>query len=198
MNNHKTVFCVISISLLIIVSVIVVSATNASATHSVDENGKLIGDTIEYNSDENTSIMSREEKIRRLQEEKNSFDIIENNSGTNEVQTLSSEDRSAFEEAEKLARQQNDYTKSIFSDGIKIINKYSNVKYHDTINSPESVTRDLLAVMVNTINNNKLTTDEEAKLKMCIADMFVIITPEDSLYSQIEILLKELPINQLR
>ncbi len=155
----------------------------------IDKNGKLVGGTVQ--APENSAVLSRDERISLLQEEKEEFDRIGKHSAVNETGTMSPEELSVFDAMQKEAEVEIEIRQKLFSDGLKIVNKYSKVKYDENITDIEYINRDILAEMVTVIKRNNLNTQEITTLKMCLTDMFVIVLPEDSLYGQIEAILKK-------
>lgn len=184
MKNKKVIIAIGITVVLVLASIVAVSAGNGKKPY-LDSEGKLVGGELQPAAD-GAGTQSREERLGILREEKENFDKNVNPSAENETGALSPEELSVFAEMEALADKEIENALKVFSDGLKILNKYGETEYNEKVTEREYITRDILAEMVNVIERGRLSGDEALTLKKCIAERFVIVSPEDPLYGRIK------------
>lgn len=189
--KKKSYIGVLVLALLIVASFAVVIAANEIAKGNsfsgIDENGSFIdanGKIVDpFPVVEAVVTRSREDRLVLLEKEK--ADYIKAHPPV-AVETKDAE-RQAQESlywAEFWAEANKDVAKTIalLEKGVKIVNKYAGTNYEEKITNAQVVDRDMLAVMVDVIEQNNLTPDELHTLQCCLADKYCNVLPSDPIY----------------
>ena len=131
------------------------------------------------------------ERIKNLQAEKESFangtdanNVEFNNSDIGEDSDLAEllkDAEVAYEEGQKLC--------DLFGQGIKIVNKYSNTKYSETVTDLRTIDRNTLEAMVSVAELYNLKDAELTIIKTCLAEKYYVITKADPLRTRINAIL---------
>ena len=182
----KIYIIIIVVGIILLGGIPIVMASNTE-TKTINGNEKMVDDSEE--GDRDRSLLSREEREKRAQEEK---EQLINTIPTDEeiAQALLKKgnyDDSLIDAALKQAEEENKKSKELLSKAIEIINKYCPGKLKEPV---DKIDRNLIEMMVNIINDNNLNENEEYILKQCIADKYLIILESDVLYDEINRIFK--------
>lgn len=131
------------------------------------------------------------ERLERLQKEKEQFinRTDKNNVEISESNISEDNDLDELLEQAELAYQEGQLLCDIFGQGIKIVNKYSNTKYSETVTDLRTIDRNTLEAMVSVAEQYKLTDEEKSVIKTCLAEKYYVVTKSDPLRVRINAIL---------
>lgn len=185
----KLIPLVVAVLLIAAMPFVIASAGAGDDEVKLDENGKIIGETIPF--DEASSIKLTREQAIQYQEQLKRQAVIESqqNPGSSCESGFTDEEIAMLNEKARAAEERAEQLRALFSSGMEIVGRYYPGMFAETVDDLQAIDRDMLEAMVNVLSTNQLSLNDEAVLKQCLAEKYFIVLETDPLYEQIIIIL---------
>lgn len=156
---------------------------------AIDENGKQV-DMNSDNEPVNSAVIDREQSIAYEELLKAQVQNSSNGNAADDAQnSMTDEEKAILNAKAEKAEEEGTYLKNLFSEGLRIVNKYSSAEYDEKVDNISRIDRSILEAMVYVIEAGKADADEVYTLKLCLAEKCIIVPSSDALYNKIADLL---------